>query len=425
MVSIALAICWIGIQNSLRRCKELIMIFLCNLIILLNDTLAYVFDANPSQVGFAVVRVSNFLVFFTIPILIIAVINYLIAGVVEKGMDHKNSSFSWLIRKSVRVIIIMYAVLLIANLFTGIIYSFDENNAYIRGPWYELSIIYMLFFWGFLFAVLIFFRKSFSQYEIISTSAYITLPVLGISIQYFNYGINLLSMMITLATILLGLTHYITCMHQISDQKCEVANQRALIAEQKNQIAVSQIQPHFIFNVLGSIEQLCRVNPKAAEKATHTFSIFLRSSLNSMSAAPLVDSIEERNLIVNYIELEKMRFGDDIQFDLNIEAGPFKLPLMSIQPLVENAIKHGMKEDEPLTITLRSSENSTDYIIQVMDDGVGFDVENMMKNDHTHIGLRNVSERVRMLCKGRVEIESCIGKGTKITVFIPKKIESK
>ena len=107
-------------------------------------------------------------------------------------------------------------------------------------------------------------------------------------------------------------------------------------------------------------------------------------------------------------------------FEMNSE--DFCIPALTIQPIVENAIKHGlMKLPKGGTIRVVSYETDTDYCISVVDDGVGFNTE-ALSDDRKHVGLRNIKERLKVMVNGTLEIESAEGVGTKVLIKIPKEV---
>ena len=117
--------------------------------------------------------------------------------------------------------------------------------------------------------------------------------------------------------------------------------------------------------------------------------------------------------------MEKLRFQDKINVVFNIQASDFLIPSLSLQMIVENAIKHGItKKYEGGTVNVTSYEKDDKYFIIVDDDGVGFDVTKVIGENH--LGFKNSRERLRHFVNGDLVIESEIGKGTKVTIVIPK-----
>ncbi|MGN1467956.1 MAG: sensor histidine kinase [Ruminococcus sp.] len=186
-------------------------------------------------------------------------------------------------------------------------------------------------------------------------------------------------------------------------------------------IMVSQIQPHFLYNSLTSIAQLCEKNPKKAKKATIEFSEYLRRNMNSLKEQAPVPFESELKHLETYLSLEKMRFGDELNIVYDIETSDFLIPSLTVQPLVENAVKHGvgMLEDGG-TVTIATREYDDRYEVIVSDDGVGFDVTKKPNDGRTHVGMENVRNRLKTMCNAVLVIESQVGVGTKATITIPK-----
>ena len=192
--------------------------------------------------------------------------------------------------------------------------------------------------------------------------------------------------------------------------------------EAKVSLMVSQIQPHFLYNSLTSIAMMCTKDPKTARTATINFADYLRGNMNSLKQKAPVPFPQELEHLKKYLMLEQMRFGDMLRIEYDIQATDFVIPLLSVQPLVENAVKHGvgMKEDGG-TVTIATREEDDCYKVIITDDGVGFDTSVPVEDDgRSHVGMENVRQRLKELCNADVIIESEIGKGTVATIRIPK-----
>lgn len=182
-----------------------------------------------------------------------------------------------------------------------------------------------------------------------------------------------------------------------------------------------RMKPHYIYNVLASIYYLCDTNPAVAQKAIGTFSDYLRSVLGNLDAGGLVPFREELQTVQNYLSLEHMRFGDRFHVSFNIEADQFVLPPFSVQPLVENAVKHGVEQSDLVgEIHVESFETPMDYLIVVRDNCGGFDVE-QLREKKSNFGMRYIQQILSMTVNGKMIVESEIGAGTKVTIQIPKK----
>lgn len=178
------------------------------------------------------------------------------------------------------------------------------------------------------------------------------------------------------------------------------------LGEKRLEILIYQIKPKFIFNTLASIEQLYEMAPEKAGDALSKYTRNLRLTVDELDKTKEVGFEKEMQQVRMLVWFEKMKYDEKIVF-------------------VENAIKYGMDKasDKPLTIVLRTSETDENIKITITDDGKGFDMEEIANLDKDHIGINNVSERLKIMADAKFEIFSRKNEGTKITITIPKKIK--
>ena len=192
--------------------------------------------------------------------------------------------------------------------------------------------------------------------------------------------------------------------------------------ESKVKIMVSQIRPHFMYNALSSIAALCKLDPDTAYDATITFSDYLRGNMDSLKQTAPIPFEKELEHLKKYLHIEKMRFGNKLNIVYDIRATDFEIPQLTVQPLAENAVKHGIsKKKGGGTLTIASKETENTFEVVVSDDGKGFDVNMKINDGRSHVGMENVKNRLKEMCGGEVIIESEIGKGTVARIIIPKK----
>ena len=188
----------------------------------------------------------------------------------------------------------------------------------------------------------------------------------------------------------------------------------------------SQMQPHFLYNALGSIQEIILDDPQYASELVGDFTVHLRSCIRAMASDQPLPFSQELDNIRAYVNIERMRFGEKLKIRYEIEADRFSIIPLSIQPLVENAIRHGIYERGAAggTVSIRSRELPEAWEVRVEDDGVGFDVDALQRDlaggmrDAT--GLKNIIFRLDKVMHASVTIHSTIGVGTSVTVRIPK-----
>lgn len=201
-------------------------------------------------------------------------------------------------------------------------------------------------------------------------------------------------------------------------------HEKALIAEQQIQIMMTQMQPHFLYNTLSTIQALCRIDPEKASDTTEKFGIYLQQNLGSINQPELIPIKKELEHTKIYADIEMIRFKN-VRVEYDIKDESFCVPALTVQPLVENAIKHGVRIRKEGVVTVRTKKTDNGHEVVISDNGCGFDTTQQLGTDKTHIGIRNVEERVRIMCGGSVSIESRLDEGTTVTIRIPEKSEIK
>lgn len=197
--------------------------------------------------------------------------------------------------------------------------------------------------------------------------------------------------------------------------------------ESRIKISTGQMQPHFLYNSLASIREIVLENPEYAADLIFDFTTHLRACIKSMASEEFTPFSQEIENIKSYVNIEKMRFGDKLQVKYEIQESDFSIVPLSIQPLVENAIRHGIYEkgSKGGVVKISSYREENEIVIEVEDNGVGFDVEKIraeiQSEERDSTGLQSLIFRFEKLMNANVKIESMIGEGTKITVRIPIK----
>ena len=215
-----------------------------------------------------------------------------------------------------------------------------------------------------------------------------------------------------------SLVFYSLWLHQLFSRRHEEEMLENLRAEHRIQLMVSQIQPHFLFNTLSTIQALCRADPEKAFVLVERFGQFLRENLAFLERVDLIPFEQEMSHTRTYVEIEQVRFPS-IHIAYELQDTQFSVPVLTVQPLVENAIRHGVRIRKNGQILVRSWREKDAHVVSIRDNGKGFDVEAALALDNGHIGLRNVRSRVEQMCGGSMEIESRIGEGATVILRFP------
>ena len=261
-------------------------------------------------------------------------------------------------------------------------------------------------------------RIDLSFYIIVNSA--ILIDVTGISYSMYYSGICFkIGYVLMLVVFLLRGAKQISIDHQAS-----IKNKKLKAELEQSRIAVmlSQIQPHFLYNALTSVMDLCDRNPKQAKMAIADFADYLRGNLSSLKTENLISFQTELEHIEKYLRLEKLRFQDELEVLYDIQVQDFMIPSLSVQPLIENAVKHGVgRKIGGGTVSIRTYETENDYVIRITDDGVGFEEGEYAEGDSTHVGIENTKNRLYMMMNARLEVESIKGEGTTACIFLPKR----
>ncbi len=318
------------------------------------------------------------------------------------------------IKKSIRIfnitVLALNMVTTICLLPFGLIFSITPRGIYIRG-----SMFFVTYLFIFIALLVLIIFTIIVQPSPRKTAAYISYSILPIAASVIMVLLNTNSIVTDISTML---SFVILFSFVYMDDRDEILKREMKLAEYRTDIMMSQIRPHFIYNTLSTIAALCTVEPETAQSLTTEFSDYLRTNLNLAKMQKLIPFNEELNHIKKYLDIEKVRFGNRINVEYDIKETDFYVPSLSLQPIVENAVKHGiLKKEEGGTIRISTEKAKDKIIIIIKDDGVGFDSENM-KAEEGHYGLSTTKERIRLLLNGDFEIDSIPNEGTQIKISI-------
>ena len=307
----------------------------------------------------------------------------------------------------------------------GLVYNWDGFRASLESTIIKTMLISIAGMLTVMVCILIFLyckavkpvsdiQKALREYAKDNDSAKIVNKMLGIN---SNNEIGYLAD--TIADLALEIEHYTN-----ENIRIAVAKERTEkeLYEAKVAVMTSQIRPHFMYNALTSIAMMCTIDPETAQEATVTFAKYLRENMDSLKQTKPVQFAQELDHLKKYLYIEKLRFGKKLNIEYDIQATDFVIPLLSAQPLVENAVKHGVgMKKKGGTIKIISRETDTTYEVIISDDGVGFDTSAPKADDgRSHVGMDNTRSRLKEMCEGEVVIESTVGEGTTARIILPK-----
>ncbi len=305
-------------------------------------------------------------------------------------------------------------VMVTVNWFTGFLFTVSPEGVYKRTVYNPLCLLPGVFI--LLMVAWKIFRQKMSYSDKLILLSYEIFPFTAMIFQIFYYGLSIMY-----SSALLGLLLVYANIYQQRSRK--ITEQQAILQQQNVAIMVSQIQPHFLYNTLTTISNLCRKDPEKAEEATVMFSQYLRGNLDSLKKTELVPVTAELEHVRIYLTLEQMRFGDKLNVEWDLKDSRFKIPALSIQPIVENSVKHGICEkEEPGTVVIRTMEENGIHKVIIEDDGVGFDTSAPIRDDgRSHVGMQNVIDRLEKMCYATVTVTSAPGQGCRTEIQIPER----
>lgn len=306
----------------------------------------------------------------------------------------------------------VFVVLDIVNLFVPMFFRAEGGN-YVRTNTMFLSQGYQFVFFVVVFLVAI-TNKKLNLREKIAFSVYCFLPLLAIVFQnlFPGYAIAYLSIIVAIEVLFFFLN---------VERNLALAREEEKAKDAQIRMMLSQIQPHFIYNSLSSISTLIPIDPEKAQKALDDFTEYLRANLSSLTETKMISFEDELRHIETFLSLEKVRFGERVNVVYDIQVSDFYVPPLTVQPLVENAVRHGiLQKVEGGTVRLSAYETESHYVVEVLDDGVGFDQNEVDFSSNTHIGINNISYRLAKMGKGELKMKSKPGEGAKVTVYFQK-----
>ena len=334
----------------------------------------------------------------------------ILSFVEERGAPDVSYRSAYLMR----IVCGCYLVLVFLSMFNGMLFQVDAHGNLTDGSYYWIAWLIDPMILLIEILVVVHYRKNLSRFGTIVMLNFGLVSLLTTGLQSIWYPVPEL-LACTLALLLMFMLFYWEMSKNL------VENERELMQSQMS-LAISQIQPHFLYNTLSTIAELCRKDSAMAEEVTNRFALYLRGNLEHMGDSFPVEFSKELKHVQTYLWIEKIRFQDELQVVYDIQTEDFIIPALTVQPLVENAVKHGMMGSENVcTITIRTKCVERGYQVIIEDDGCGFDPEQVKNDGRKHIGIESVRSRLKFMVGGTLTVKSAIGKGTTVIIEIPGK----
>ena len=298
--------------------------------------------------------------------------------------------------------------------YTDTFYYIAPDHLYVRGKLFPLLIAPLAAIMLFTIGALIKKRKKLTKRIYVALLVYL-LPTAALILLYMFASVDIMISfwMVLSAQTMFGLI--------LADSMEKHMRHQREIARQRADIMVLQMRPHFIYNTMMTIYYLCKQDADKAQQVTLDFTEYLRKNFTAIASESTVPFAEELKHTQAYLAVEQAQHENNLLVQFDTPHTRFRVPPLTLQPLVENAVKHGMDPDgDPLHIFVKTRLTNSHSVIIVENDGPDF---NPINDNEPHIALNNIRQCLQMMCGGELNIAPRDGSGTVVTVTIPIKAQ--
>lgn len=317
-----------------------------------------------------------------------------------------SSVLFWL----VTAVLGVYFILVAVSQFTDAFYYVTPDNRFLHGPLWAflvtpLTVCMILNTTGLFIRI-----KDLPKKYFIALLIYFLYMTAALLVHmFYEVDIAVVFGMTLFALVSFGLI-LLDNMDQYMRQQREIANQRA-------NVTVLQMRPHFIYNTMMTVYYLCKQDADKAQQVTLDFTTYLRNNFAAIASEDPIPFADELKHTQAYLAVEQAQHEGRLFVDFDTPHTHFHVPPLTLQPLVENAVKHGMNPSgDPLHIYVKTRQTNSGSEIIVENNGPDF---NPTDDNEPHIALNNIRQRLEMMCNGKMEISPCEGGGTLVKVTIP------
>ena len=349
-------------------------------------------------------RILVFFEYFFIPVTMVMFTIFLLHCC---GEDWRKSKVFY----SALIVLVVFFILLGITQFSGIFYYITEERIFYRNELHSVLMLPMILISNLNLFTVIKRRKNFSKKYYMAFMVN-TLPMtLAILFHTIIFNPLVVALGLTFSASGMFVIIFIDHVEKFLRQQREIFNQQA-------NILVLQMRPHFIYNTMTSIYYLCSQNPKQAQKVTLDFTNYLRKNFMAIACEGTILFSEELEHTKAYLSIVHAQFEENLFVEYDTPYVNFKIPPLTLQPIVENCVKHGLDLDsDPLNILILTRETNSGNEIIVEDNGSGFDLD----DNKEYFALENIQKRLEMFCGGILSIYPREGGGTIVKILIPCK----
>ena len=414
VTAVMLVGCFLERKYRTKTGRFLVWVLIAHTAMLLVDAPIWILLANPKPENVIPIKILS----FSSDAFLCVLISLYAYCLTEYINERKKISYGY--TNLITVLCGISLVLWLINAFNGMYIYYDATGLDQTGPHYLLSQAFNVVLPAMTMVL------AFRYHDVIGWRntwiwvLYGLIPVLSIPVQVL-WAVTPVCLATTVSLVLVYTLIHVEQAEREANIEKELAQKELALSESNNSLVLSQIQPHFLYNALTSIYRLCDVKPEAAKEAVSNFSKYLRGNLDSIKQTKMISFADELKHLQAYLSLEKIRYDDDLDIKYDIKTTEFFIPPLTVQPLVENAVNHGISDLPGGGLVTISTEEKRDYYeIRVSDNGVGFDPETVPEDGRSHLGIMNVRSRLNIMCHGTLDIKSAPGDGTVAIIQIPK-----
>ena len=306
---------------------------------------------------------------------------------------------------------IVYFIILEIGQFTNIFYIISSDGIFYRTSWFPLMVAPLVLIMLLNIASLIHRRRKLSKRYIIALLIY----MIPLTIFVIIHAFIDIEMVLFLGVGICALSMYSLI---VSDYIMQIIRQEREIAHQRASVMALQMRPHFIYNTMMSIYYLCKQDADKAQQVTLDFTTYLRRNFTAIASENTVPFKDELEHTRAYLAVEQAQHEDMLFVDYDTPHINFNVPPLTLQPLVENAVKHSLDPNgDPLRIFVKTRQ--TDFGSEIVVENTGLDYQ-PCDDSEPHTALSNIQQRLAMMCKGTLTIAPREGGGTVVKVTVPK-----